>query len=124
MSANEKKCILIVDDEADLRNLLNSVLSGAGYDTAEAADGKEAIAIVQKRVLDLALLDIRMPKMDGIEVLTFLHKNSPSTKAIMLTGYADLKYAMEAKEYGAKDFISKPYKTDDVLSTVRRILGE
>ena len=113
-----------MDDETDLRNLLGHLLSGAGFEIESAGDGEEAIAILKSKKLDLALLDIMMPNMNGIEVLKFINQNFPTVKAIMLTGYADLNYAMEAKEFGAKDFISKPYKFEDVLSTIRRVLGE
>lgn len=120
----EKKRILIVDDEHDLRNLLSQVVSGAGYDVTLAEDGAEAINILESHRFDLALLDIQMPNANGIEVLKFIRKNSPSTRAVMLTGYADLKHAMEAREYGASDFISKPYKLEDILGTIQRVLTE
>ena len=121
---DKKKRILVVDDEIDLRDLLAHLLTGAGYEVESASDGEEAISILQKKKLDLALLDIQMPNMNGIQVLKFINQHSPATKAIMLTGYADLKYAMEAREYGAKDFISKPYKLEDVLSTISRVLSD
>ncbi|MBI1805050.1 MAG: response regulator [Ignavibacteriae bacterium] len=116
--------ILIVDDEDDLRELLSHVLSTQGYEIQSASNGEEAIAALQRGSYDLALLDIQMPKMNGIQVLQFINKNAPSTKAIMLTGYSDLKNAMEAREFGARDFISKPYKLDDILSTIQRVLHE
>jgi DNA-binding NtrC family response regulator len=116
--------ILIVDDEEDLRTLLGHVLTSAGYQIDTAADGETALKLLQKQKFDLALLDIQMPNLNGIQVLKYLHQHLPSTKAIMLTGYADLKHAMEAKEFGARDFIGKPYKLEDILSTVERVLGE
>ena len=116
--------ILIVDDEEDLRKLLSQVVSGAGYTVAQAADGEEAMTALRKHKYDLALLDIQMPNATGIDVLKFIQKNSLATRAIMLTGYADLKHAMEAREFGALDFISKPYKVQDVLGTISRVLSE
>ena len=65
-----------------------------------------------------------MPNINGIQVLKYIKEHSPQTKAVMLTGYADLKHAMEAKEFGARDFIGKPYKLEDVLSTIEHILAE
>ena len=120
----DKTRILIVDDESDLRNLLNHILTQAGYDVIEAEDGEVALNLLKKEKFDLAFLDIQMPNINGIQVLKHIQKNSPSTKAIMLTGYADLKNAMEAKEFGAHDFIGKPYKIEDILSTVRRLTQE
>ncbi len=119
-----KQRILIVDDEDDLRHLLTHLLSEAGYDIKSASDGQEAISMLKKEKFDLTLLDIQMPSVNGIQVLKFIKENSPKTKAIMLTGYADLKHAMEAKEFGARDFIGKPYKLEDILSTVERVLKE
>jgi DNA-binding NtrC family response regulator len=119
-----KSRILVVEDEDDLRNLLSHVLTTAGYDIATASDGEQAITTLKKQKFDLALLDIQMPNANGIQVLKFIKQNAPTTKAIMLTGYADLKHAMEAREFGARDFINKPYKLDDILATVERILKE
>jgi len=73
---------------------------------------------------DLVISDIVMPKVDGIEVLKFIHSNCPATKAIMLTGFADLSYAMECKRYGAVDFIGKPFSFQDLLSTIETTLKE
>lgn len=119
-----KKKILIVDDESDLRSLLAHELANIGYDIQEASDGAEAIELLKQHRFDLALLDILMPGVNGIQVLKYIHDHIPTTKAIMLTGYADLKHAMEAKEYGAKDFIGKPYKIDDITITIERLLKE
>jgi DNA-binding NtrC family response regulator len=121
--ATNKK-ILIVDDESDLRILLAHELASIGYEIREASDGAEAIELLKKNKFDLALLDIQMPMVNGIQVLKYIHDYSPATKAIMLTGYADLKHAMEAREFGANDFISKPYKIDDITTTISRLLKE
>ena len=123
-ATNPTHRILIVDDEDDLRELLSHVLSARGYEIQSAANGEEAILALKRESFDLALLDIQMPKINGIQVLRYINENAPSTRAIMLTGYADLKNAMEAREFGATDFISKPYKLDDILSTIQRALNE
>jgi len=124
LNTKNKARILVVDDEPELRILLSQVLENAGYDIKEASDGEEAIQLLKKEKYDLTLLDIQMPILDGIKVLKYIKDHSLGTKAIMLTGYADLKHAMEAKEYGAKDFIGKPYKIEDIIATVERVLKE
>lgn len=124
MGKNTKGRVLVVDDEDDLRVLLSQQINSAGYDVSTAADGEEAINTIKKNSFDVVLLDINMPKVNGIEVLKFIHKNYPKIKAVMLTGFADLKHAMEAREFGARDFIGKPYKLEDVMSTIDRLVNE
>lgn len=124
VSTPNQKSVLVADDEDDLRMLLDHVVTGAGYQVTTAEDGQDAITKIQAATFDLALLDIQMPNASGIEVLKYLREHSPSTKAIMLTGYADLKYAMEAREFGAMDFISKPYKLEDIVKTLERAFAE
>lgn len=120
----DKARILVVDDEDALRTVLSSELEGEGYEVDTAGDGDEAIAIVQKKQFNLVLLDIKMPKVDGFEVLKFIKEKSPHVKVIMLTGFADLKNAIESKKLGAEDFVSKPYDLVDLLTTIERVLSE
>lgn len=117
-----KNRILVVDDEDALRTVLSSELEGEGYQVASAGDGQEAINILQTREFDLILLDIKMPNVDGFEVLKFVKERHPKTKVVMLTGFADLKNAIESKKLGAEDFVSKPYDLVDLLTTVERVL--
>lgn len=119
----EKNRILVVDDEDALRTVLSSELEGEGYKVNAAADGAEAITILKSHAFDLILLDIKMPNVDGFEVLKFVKDNHPTTKVIMLTGFADLKNAIESKKLGAEDFVSKPYDLVDLLTTVERVLS-
>ncbi|MBI3587222.1 MAG: response regulator [Ignavibacteriales bacterium] len=119
----EKNRILVVDDEDALRTVLSSELEGEGYKVNTAADGAEAITILKSQAFDLILLDIKMPNVDGFEVLKFVKDNHPTTKVIMLTGFADLKNAIESKKLGAEDFVSKPYDLVDLLTTVERVLS-
>lgn len=120
----DKGRILVVDDEDALRTVLSSELEGEGYKVDTAGDGDEAIAIVQKKPFNLVLLDIKMPKVDGFEVLKFIKGKYPHVKVIMLTGFADLKNAIESKKLGAEDFVSKPYDLVDLLTTIERVLSE
>ena len=120
----EKSRVLVVDDEDALRMVLSSELSSSGYEVATASDGDEAITVIQNKKFDLVLLDIKMPKVDGFEVLKFIKKNYPVMKVIMLTGFADLKNAIESKKHGAEDFVSKPYDLVDLLTTIERVISE
>ena len=115
--------ILVVDDEDALRNVLSSELQSEGYSVVSAADGDEAITILQQKSFDLVLLDIKMPRVDGFEVLRFIKERFAKTKVIMLTGFADLKNAIESKKLGAEDFVSKPYDLVDLLTTIERVLS-
>jgi DNA-binding NtrC family response regulator len=118
------RSILVVDDEEALRTVLSSELSSEGYNVETASDGDEAITILGGKPFDLVLLDIKMPRVDGFEVLKFIKKNSPQVKVIMLTAFADLKNAIESKKLGAEDFISKPYDLVDLLTTIERVLSD
>jgi DNA-binding NtrC family response regulator len=118
----EKNSILVVDDEDALRTVLSSELESEGYVVATAGDGDDAISVLQGKSFDLVLLDIKMPRVDGFEVLRFIKERYPATKVIMLTGFADLKNAIESKKLGAEDFVSKPYDLVDLLTTIERVL--
>ena len=118
-----KNRILVVDDEEALRTVLSSELEDEGYVVQMAGDGDEAIKILEKNAFDLILLDIKMPTVDGFEVLKFIKQTHPLSKVIMLTGFADLKNAIESKKLGAEDFVSKPYDLVDLLTTVERVLS-
>ncbi len=118
-----KHRILIADDEDSYRSMISSELTNASYDVVSAADGEEAVAHLAKKNVDLALLDVRMPKRDGIQVLEYIKNNCPKTKAIILTGFADLDMAMSAKALGAVDFLNKPFKLEELIEAVQEALA-
>jgi DNA-binding NtrC family response regulator len=120
----EKRKILVVDDEDALRTVLSAELNSEGYDVGTAADGIEALSELEKTRYDLVLLDIKMPNMNGFEVLKVIKEKHLGTKVIMLTGFADLKNAIESKKLGAEDFVSKPYDLVDLLTTIDRVMSE
>lgn len=120
----DKRRILVVDDEDALRTVLSAELNSEGYDVGTAADGMEAVSELQKMKYDLVLLDIKMPNMNGFEVLKVIKEKHPGTRVIMLTGFADLKNAIESKKLGAEDFVSKPYDLVDLLTTIDRVMSE
>jgi DNA-binding NtrC family response regulator len=120
----KKSTILVVDDEDALRTVLGGELANEGYEVRTAADGDEAISELDKSPFDLVLLDIKMPRLNGFEVLKFIKEKHEKTKVVMLTGFADLKNAIESKKLGADDFVSKPYDLVDLLTTIERVLSE
>ncbi|HEY4643690.1 MAG TPA: sigma-54 dependent transcriptional regulator [Bacteroidota bacterium] len=115
--------ILIADDEVSFTELLREELENSKfYDIDIAGDGIEAINYIQNTLYDVVLLDVRMPRVSGIEVLKFLQEHSPSTQVIILTNYSDVKTAIETIKLGAYDFISKPYDVDQLLNSIERAL--
>lgn len=115
--------ILVVDDEESITFLLKTELEElGGYDVDVALNGTEAINLLQSRIYDIVLLDIKMPRVSGIDVLKFINEHSPATQVIMLTNIVDYKTAIETMKLGAYDFVSKPYDTDQLLATISRAL--
>jgi len=121
---SQKNRLLVVDDEESLRTVLCSELVSEGFKVQNAGDGDEAIEILNKEEFDLVLLDIKMPRVNGFDVLKHVKEKHPATKVVMLTGFADLKNAIESKKLGAEDFVSKPYDLVDLLTTIERVLSE
>ncbi len=115
--------ILVVDDDDAIRFLLKDMLTDEGYKITTAADGKEAINLLQKEKYDIILLDIIMPSVSGFGVLKFIKDNSIPTKVIMITAYSELKLASESKQLGADDFIAKPFMRQDLLNTIKQVLS-
>jgi DNA-binding NtrC family response regulator len=115
--------ILAADDDIDLLTLLSKELTRAGYHVTAAYDGAEAVNRVQKKQFDLAILDIKMPKMNGLDVLKYIKKHYPVTKVIILTAFADITNALEAKKNGAEAFLDKPCDIDELLALMNRLLS-
>lgn len=117
------RVILIVDDEEMIRMALELVLSSEGYLTISAGDGQEAIDILNQRVVDLVITDMKMPRANGMDVLRAAKTRDPGIKVIMITGFAAEEPALALSE-GADEFIFKVFKRDDILGAVRRLLAE
>ena len=118
--------ILIVEDEASIRRVLIKILSDEdkSHEICEAEDGLSAINKIKKENFDLVLCDIKMPKMDGIEVLEFTKKIKPEIPIIMISGHGDLDTAVESMKKGAYDYISKPPDLNRLLNTVRNAIDK
>jgi two-component system nitrogen regulation response regulator NtrX len=114
--------ILIIDDEKAIRNTLKDILSYEKFEVDEAADGAEGIKKAEAGNFDLVLCDIKMPKMDGIEVLLKLQEINPDLPVVMISGHGTIETAVEAIKKGAYDFISKPPDLNRLLVTLRNAL--
>ncbi|HLF20347.1 MAG TPA: sigma-54 dependent transcriptional regulator [Bacteroidota bacterium] len=115
--------ILIVDDEESITYLLKTEFEEQKeFEVDTAPNGADAINLIQSRTYDVVLLDVKMPRVSGLEVLKHVKEHSPSTQAIMLTNVVDVKIAIETIKLGAYDFVSKPYDVDQLFATVRRAL--
>jgi DNA-binding response OmpR family regulator len=116
--------IMVVDDNRDLRESVAEVLGGAGFAITLAADGEAALELIGRQKFDLVLLDLVMPGLGGLEVLRRLREKSPRLPVIMLSAFATVENAVEAMRQGAQDYVTKPFRVDTLLASVRRTLEE
>src|SRR5499427_4746405 len=112
--------VLFVDDEKPLQELMRSELPRLGHEVTVCPDGKAALKALEKSTFDVAILDLRMPGMSGIEVLEHLKKVSPDTEAIVMTGHASMETAIEAIRLGASDYITKPCKLAEIEAVLAK----
>ncbi len=117
----EKKKVLIVDDDADIVHILRAMLEGQGWDVLSALGGEEALRIVRERHPDLVLLDIMMPRMNGIEVLREARRLAPGMRIIMTTAFGDVGSYLESMDLGACEYINKPFETSELLEMIRSV---
>ena len=117
-----KEKILVVDDEQSMREFLEIMLRKEDYKVSLASNGEEVLKVLERDIFDLVLLDIRMPKMDGIAVLKKIKTLSPETVVIMITAYASADTAIKAMKEGAYDYISKPFKIEEIKLIIKNAL--
>jgi len=117
-----KPRILVIDDEAPIRDSLKMTLEYEGYDVIGAATGQEGLALAEREAPDLVLLDVKMPGMDGIEVLERLRNMNDSLPVVVVSGHGTISTAVEATKKGAFDFIEKPFASERVLVSLRNAL--
>lgn len=116
-------CILIVDDERDVRLVLEDLFTTRGYRVNQAEDGKQALQMLEDEAPDLILSDYRMPEMDGIALFQATQNICPDTMRILLTAHGDLNVAMDAiNQANVYKFITKPWNNNDLMLTVQRAL--
>ena len=116
--------VLVVDDDQDLRDNLMEVLTENGFSPDSAENGEIALEKLQDDTFELVLLDSVMPGMDGLETLPLIKRTYPKTRIIMLTAFSTVNSAVEAMRSGADDYITKPFKIDELLVAIRRCLEE
>jgi len=120
--------VLVVDDEPDVRKVVRMTLEKAGYDVIEAEDGEKAIAEVKKDenmlLLTLIITDIRMPNMNGIDVINYYQKQWPSIPLIVLTGFPDLDMATSMLQHGVVDYLVKPVEAEKLRASVAKAIEQ
>jgi two-component system response regulator HydG len=122
MDLPEPRNILLVDDHKSFRDTLAKILSAEGFRVFPADDGEEALDILRQEFIHLVLTDLKMPKMDGVELLKVAKTIRPETEVIIITGYGTVDTAVTAMKDGAYDYIPKPFKPREVLKLVRKAL--
>ena len=120
MDRNTK--ILVIDDDENIRNTMKTILEDEGYVVYLAATGREAIEKTQKTAYNLALLDIRLPDMEGVELLKLIKDPTPRTRKIMVTGYPSMQNAITALNKNADAYLIKPVNVEKLLTTVKEQL--
>lgn len=119
---SEKINVLVADDEDGLRMTISAWLGDEGFEVQQASNGLDAIKIVQSNDFDIALLDIKMPGANGLEVLRFIKKNSSPTEVVMMTGMSDVSMAVEAMKLGAREYLTKPVDMEQLVPQLRSLL--
>jgi len=121
---NEKKTVLIVDDAQFTRNILKNIMSKTGYVeiVGEAANGKEGIELFKKLKPDMITMDLVMPEKGGIETIEEILKIDPKALIVVVSALGQEALVLEAAKKGAKDFIQKPFKTEQIIEVLERIL--
>ena len=119
----EAKDILIIEDEIELSATIAEELASEGFSVDVAHDGQQALSMLSNEHYELAVLDLKLPKVDGFTVLKHIKEHLSETKVIVLTAYADLKNVTKAKSLGADDVIEKPYDLGDLIDAIHFVLG-
>jgi len=119
---SDRKTVLLIDDDDSLRRVVEYNLREAGYDVVTAAAGAEGLQLFQSRAIDLVLTDVRMPEMDGVDVLARLKAIQSDLPVVMLTAHGTITSAVEAMKLGAFDYLTKPFERERLMAVVRKAL--
>src|SRR5262245_39636473 len=117
----ERSKVLVVEDDERIRSLFEDTLATLGYQVTTASTGGQAIALIQGQLFDTVLCDIRMPEMDGLEILREIKRHDPSVEVVMVTGYPAVNTAVEALKLGAYDYLAKPVRLDELQHVMARL---
>ncbi len=118
------KKILIIEDDVSFCLMMKTFLTKKGFEVFNAFSFKEATVILKEQQVDLVLTDVRLPDSDGVEILKFIKEINPSIQVILMTGYTDIKTAVNVMKMGAFDYVSKPINSDEILHTINKALSE
>lgn len=120
VSVGKGSLVLVVDDDEDVRNILRRTLQEAGFKVTVAVDGAEALRLVPELGIGVVLLDVKMPRLSGIDVLKHLVETEPGICVLMVTALRDAETAVAAMKLGAYDYVTKPFNRDNVVLAVQR----
>jgi DNA-binding NtrC family response regulator len=119
-----KKSILLVDDEIHVRDGLSEILQQEGFYVETAGDGKEALSLSVNKRFDLMITDIKMPEMDGMQLLDEIQKVNPGIRVIMVTAFGNVQTYLEAMQLGAHEYINKPVKIQELKRVIATIMEQ
>src|SRR5512135_1582870 len=120
--ATQTATILVVDDEENTREGLSKILEKEGYNVEMAANGKEAMSLLKRQGFDLVITDMRMPLMDGLEVLREIKKMDEGIGVIMITAFGEVESYLEAMNMGAFEYINKPVRVNELKRVITKVL--
>jgi len=113
---------LVVDDDESFRDLCTRFLTSLGHKTASSRDGQEALSLLRREWYDVALVDLRLPKLDGLQLVKIIKADKPSPEVVILTGYGSISSAVEAMKLGAYDYVTKPFQLHEMELVINRLL--
>lgn len=116
--------ILVIDDEEIVRVCCKRALAAEGYEVDVTSSGKEGLELYDRGKYDLVLVDLKMPRMEGVEVLANIKRESPAQKVIIITGYMALEQTDESAALGSTHYLEKPFAPDDLLAMINEVLRE
>ena len=112
--------VLVVDDELNMRLVLGAMLKKEGYDVASAADGREALEILKSGRIAVVITDLKMPRIDGMELLRRITEHYPEVPVVMITAHGTVATAVEALKKGALDYVTKPFELDELKNVIAK----
>jgi len=119
---SEKQPILLVDDDQEFRKAMKKLFEKSGYNVTTAADGREALEILSKETFDLVISDLRMPNLNGMELMEQMKKAKMDVPIIFITAYGEVESYMDLMNLGAFEYINKPVKGQEILALAKRAL--